>query len=1199
MSKPTSSLLLNIGLICIILMKTVDAISVPVALSVPSAAPTLDPSLLSLSIEQDRWTDWAGIEKPNTFFLNTLANLAQRTGETPWIRIGANSEDHTDFSTNVQFSETIFPNSSALTPYPEATNITVGKGYYALASHLPRGTHVIWGVNLGTDNLTAAVLEATAIKTAFDSSAVQKAGVLLELIEIGNEADLYGNNGHRNSSTWTIAEYVKEWTQFAKSVAPAAGVTSGKAPKFFGCSFGGSTFSDTSFSPEGAFANGLLDSAQGKLISTISQHHYSGSNTQGDLQSMLSKTSIRGNLTEFNTDIADVHAQGREYVLGETNSYFNHGAPNVSDAAGAALWIVDYTLFASQLGIKRAHFHEGVGYKYNLIQPVTLTRSPIDNSPLATPLPPHIQPAYYGALIIGEAIGTSGATRAVELDVADDNLTGYAFYDAEGGSGVRLQRAVLVNLQAYLSTSTDPRGTTNVTFAFDTSGEKPKAMSVKRLAIGHADDLSGLKWGGQSFETADALPSGSIELGTVDISSDNISNAWILTMAPTIAPFGTWDSPISTALVAETGTAVDDVLVDPVTSTIYHLERRPSEGGRIVLVETVAGKDVFGPSWNARTGVQEYGGASAVVYSGVAYFSHFGDGRVYKVGLAPGSSTSREPVVVSAENANLRFANFAVHPTAQHLLVSILEDHTHPAPSDVVTSLAVLDTRPGHGSVRVLVSGADFYAAPVFNADGTRLAWVQWRHPDMPWEGAEVHVAEVLQVGEGRLEVVNERRVRGEWKKESAVQPRWVDNHTLLFFSDASGYQNPWIIDLAGVGASARPVLAEPVDQDFAEPGWRLGDSYCAVLTPETVLCTALRAGRSVLYRLDLARGTLRELPCPWVHVTAVRRIDTRSAVFVGEPVDDPKQVILITVGSPADADDAETRFTVPSAALATAPAKINKTYFAAPRPLTLKTRTGAPLHAVFYPPTNPGFRGPEGARPPCIVNAHGGPTGIASQALSMSVQFYTSRGFAWVDVNYGGSSGYGRKYTERLVGNWGVTDVDDCVDAARALASPAFGEIDPARVVTRGGSAGGYTVLQALCADTTGTFAAGAVSYGISNLFTLATDTHKFESRYMEKLVGGTPEEVPEVYKARSPVFHAEQITAPLLILQGSLDMVVPPSQAEEMIKVIRAHGGRVEYKLFEGEGHGWRKAETIEVALATELDFYLHVLSIKEKKS
>ncbi|EJD00642.1 alpha/beta-hydrolase [Fomitiporia mediterranea MF3/22] len=658
-------------------------------------------------------------------------------------------------------------------------------------------------------------------------------------------------------------------------------------------------------------------------------------------------------------------------------------------------------------------------------------------------------------------------------------------------------------------------------------------------------------------------------------------------MAPNILPFGTWDSPISAAYVAKAGISYDDVLVDPIPSRvhpdangIYHIERRPSEAGRNVIVETTTKKDIFGKGWNSRTGVQEYGGASAIVYGGVVYFSNFGDGRVYKANFAN---------KMHIENKNHRFANFAVHPTAPHLLVSILEDHTNCKLSDVKTSLVTIDTLSS--TVHPLVSGADFYAAPAFNPDGTHLAWVQWDHPDMPWDGSQIHVADVIAEGD-TLALQNVKKIKGEWKKESAVQPRWVGSSKLLFFSDESGFQNPWIVDVMESSSEPRPILPTPLDQDFAEPDWQLGAASSAVLSENEAACIALRDGRFILYILDLKSGTVREIPTPYAVMSNIRRTGPHSAVLLANRTDTPVEIVHIEWD-----ESRETKFSTLAGGDASDPkvGKIDKTFFSAPRPLTFKGRKGSPLYVIFYPPTNPSFTGQSGERPPCIISAHGGPTSMANQAFNLKKQYFTSRGFAWVDVNYGGSSGYGREYIQRLYGNSGVIDVADCVDAARALASPEFGEIDSARVVITGSSAGGYEVLLSLCSTPPDVFAVGTSSYGISNVFTIVEDSHKFESRYGEKLLGGPADKIPHIWRARSAVFHAQKIK----ILQGSEDKVVPSSQAEGMMKVIRDHGGRVEYTLFEGEGHGWRKAETIIAALEQELDFYLDVLGLKTKGS
>ncbi|KAH9481594.1 Beta-glucuronidase [Psilocybe cubensis] len=490
-------------------------VNVSIPLVAPSTAPVISPSLVSFSIEQDRWTDWVGTTSRNQFFFNTLDNLRALTGEPPQIRIGANSEDHTDFSENVQFSQATFPAISATVPYPEASSIIVGDGFYEAAQFLPPNTHVIWGLNLGQNNVTAAFLEAKSLVKAFASSPIKDSGITLDAIEIGNEADLYSNNGLR-SSTYTSTQYVKEWIQFATNVTAAAQLSlSSSSPKFWGAAFAGSSHSTSGFSPQAIFSEGILSSAPGALISTISEHRYSGSFCSGSgglLQDLMTKSTIRSNLTQFTPDISATHAKGLDYVLGETNSYSCHGAPGVSNTAGAALWTLDYLLFATQIGISRVFFHEGIGFKYNLIQPLTLTRSTLDGSPLATPLPPHIQPQYYAAIIAGEAIGSTGNTRAVELSINNARISGYAFYEED-----TLARAILINSQAFFTTDKTNRTSTHVDLAISGSGA-PTEMTVKRLFVPHADDTTGLTWGGQTYETSDARVSGSLQVETASVS---------------------------------------------------------------------------------------------------------------------------------------------------------------------------------------------------------------------------------------------------------------------------------------------------------------------------------------------------------------------------------------------------------------------------------------------------------------------------------------------------------------------------------------------------------------------------------------------------------------------------------------------------------------------------------------------------------
>ncbi|KAH8105304.1 alpha/beta-hydrolase [Cristinia sonorae] len=653
-----------------------------------------------------------------------------------------------------------------------------------------------------------------------------------------------------------------------------------------------------------------------------------------------------------------------------------------------------------------------------------------------------------------------------------------------------------------------------------------------------------------------------------------------------IAPYGTWESPITADSITQNSVSVQDTVVDPITSVIYHVERRPSEGGRSVLVKTEAKTDLFGEGWNCRTGVQEYGGAPAIVYGGTVYFSNFKDGRVYVL------KEGGQPEAVTPESEVHRFADFAVHPVHTHLVATILEDHTNPVPEHVKTTLALINTKTK--TVHPLLSGADFYAAPAFSPDGTRLAWQQWQHPDMPWEGGEVYVGEAKYDSDKDIVTVGGATlVAGKRGQASANYPFWVTNDAFIFTVDLSGFQNPWIYTVSTGKAS--PILSKPLDQEFSLPAWILGGSYGVVAhasedpTKITVLFTAFHYGRSRLYLLTLHSGAIEELDCPYVTVASIRRVADGNVVFLGSKVDESPSIVHCTLK-----DYATPHFT--SLTKGDSAAGVGSDFISKPLPITLTVPPNdEPLYVVYYPPTNPGYKASEGELPPGIVHVHGGPTSHGTQGLAMTQQYFTSRGWAWINVEYGGSSGHGRAYIERLKGNWGIVDTRDCVLAAQGLSKAPHNLVDPKRIVIRGGSSGGYTVLQTLCEYPTA-FAAGTSLYGISDLKKLAEFTHKFESQYMAKLLGGFVSEIPEVYAERSPVNNASKIRSPLLIEQGSLDAVVPPGQAEDIVKSIKAIGGRVEYVVFEGEGHGWRKAETIKAALEKELSFYEQELHLKQ---
>ncbi|KAF7315663.1 Peptidase-S9 domain-containing protein [Mycena indigotica] len=648
------------------------------------------------------------------------------------------------------------------------------------------------------------------------------------------------------------------------------------------------------------------------------------------------------------------------------------------------------------------------------------------------------------------------------------------------------------------------------------------------------------------------------------------------------APYGTWTSPISAANLAKASVRLGDVVVDSVAGKVYHIESRPSEGGRCVLVDSDASKDVVGKDLNVRTGVHEYGGAAAVVSAGVAYFSNIIDGRVYKV-----KNGDSNAIAVTPESTIYRYADFDIHPTNSDIIVSILEDHTDSTtPASVLNKLCIINTKTQ--AVSILVTGADFYASPRFSPDGSRVVWQQWSLPYMPWQSAEIHLADFSV---DTCQVTNSKRIAGDGANNSVTYPAWATASTLLFTSDVSGYQNPWKYDVKTHKATA--LLSSPIPEDFGQPGWMLGQSPFAVIdNGAQALFSAFRGGRAILYLIDCLTGSHSELANPYVGIQAIHAVDKQSVTFIGERVDSPPELVICSINP--------LKFSVVSPTSVSAPS-FPKALYSVAQPITLKAGPDLhPVHVVYFPPTNPDYVGTSisDERPPCVVYAHGGPTSFAGHALDMTTQYYTSRGWAWLNVNFGGSSGYGRGYIERLATNWGIVDIEDCIQAAKILSQPPYSLIDPKRTIIRGGSSGGFTALGAISmgSDLT-TFAAATSSYGISDLRKLLEDTHKFESGYPLGLLGGDNKQVPEVYKGRSPVTHADKIVAPLLILQGEIDRVVPKEQAEIISKSIEQRGGVVEYKLYPGEGHGFRKEETIIDALERELAFYdKHVLGIHE---
>jgi dipeptidyl aminopeptidase/acylaminoacyl peptidase len=589
-------------------------------------------------------------------------------------------------------------------------------------------------------------------------------------------------------------------------------------------------------------------------------------------------------------------------------------------------------------------------------------------------------------------------------------------------------------------------------------------------------------------------------------------------------PFGSWPSPITPASLVERAVSLSGLRVDG--DALYWNEGRPAEAGRQVIVRWVPGDepvDVLPPPFSARTTVHEYGGGAFTVAGGTVYFSNFADQRLYR--LDPGD----DPRPIAGDDA--RYADADVLGTR---LVCVRERHL--ADGEVVNDIVELPT-DGSAPPTVVAAGHDFYAAPRFAPDG-RLAWIAWDHPRMPWDGT------VLEPGP----------VAGG-PDESITQPRWSGEGVLHWISDRTGWWN-----LYREGEALAPMEAE-----FAGPDWVFGQSTYAFLSDGRVV--ASWTGHLGI----LGHGPL---DLPYTSFDSVRAFGDKVAAIAASPTHAPAVVVI----DPQTAEVTVVRTSRPTA--------VDPRHLSTPQRIDFPTTGGRTAHALFYPPANADCQGPPGERPPIVVTSHGGPTDQASTALNLRTQFWTSRGIAVVDVDYGGSSGYGRAYRRQLDGQWGVVDVDDCVAAARHLAGG--GEVDGRRMVIRGSSASGLTTLLAL---TRGVFAAGTSLYGVVDLAALATDTHKFEARYLDGLVGPWPE-AAETYRTRSPLTHAEQLTVPLLILQGLDDKVVPPAQAQVLVDALRRSGVPFAYLTFEGEAHGFRKAENIRRVVEVELSFYGQVL-------
>ncbi len=629
------------------------------------------------------------------------------------------------------------------------------------------------------------------------------------------------------------------------------------------------------------------------------------------------------------------------------------------------------------------------------------------------------------------------------------------------------------------------------------------------------------------------------------------------------APYGSWRSPITSDLIVSSALRLGSVRLDG--ADIYWSELRPTEGGRQLVVrygpddDPGSVTDITPEPFNVRTRVHEYGGGAYLLHQGTVYFSNFADQRLYRqrAGEPPEALT---PAVTPA--AGLRYADAVADPQRQRL-ICVVEDHRQPG--EAVNAIA---TVPFSGGMpRILVSGNDFYSSPQLSPDGTQLAWITWNHPQMPWDGTELWLANVSEDGS----LSRPQRLVGN-VKESVCQPQWSPGGALHFISDATGWWNLYRWE----GERAQALF--PMEAEFAGPQWNFGQSSYGFEDAQNIICTYIYEGTTRLARFDTLARSMDEIEMPYSGIGSLQ-VGEGFAIFLAASKTKPSALVRFDLATHSMTELRQ------SSSL-----KVDAGYISEPEVISFPTTGGFNAYGIYYRPQNKDCEAPVTERPPLLVKTHGGPTAAASSAFNLAIQYWTSRGFAVLDVNYGGSTGYGRAYRNRLQGKWGIVDVDDCTNGARYLVDQGKADVD--RLAIDGGSAGGYTTLAALTFRDV--FKAGASYYGVSNMASLAEETHKFEARYLDSLVGPYPEK-KAVYDERSPINAVDQLSCPIIFLQGSEDKIVPPNQAETMVDALKEKGIPVAYLLFEGEQHGFRKAENIKRALDAELSFYSQIFGFE----
>lgn len=623
------------------------------------------------------------------------------------------------------------------------------------------------------------------------------------------------------------------------------------------------------------------------------------------------------------------------------------------------------------------------------------------------------------------------------------------------------------------------------------------------------------------------------------------------------AAYGSWKSPITSSLIVKETIDISSVLLDE--EDIYWIESRPQEDGRAVIVKLDGASlvDVTHSPFNVRTRVHEYGGGDYVVSQGIIYFCNFDDQRIYKQQL------NQQAEAITP--AGLYCYADAIIDHKHNRLICVREDFTNSnlEPVNSIISISLADDH----SINILVTGSDFYSSPRISPDGSKLVWLSWNHPNMPWDATELWAVDILE--DGSLGIA--KHIAGG-KDESIFQPEWSPNGVLHFVSDRNGWWNLYCFIEGGI-----ELLCEK-QAEFGSPQWFFRMSNYSFESEQRIICTYNEQGFWKLATLDKNSRELKVLPLIYTNISYVQSSMGKVVFCAGSPTE-ANSIVKLNLA------DNSCQILRCSSNL-----NIDIGYLSTPEAIEFPTQNEQTAYGLFYKPYNKDFCALKSDKPPLIVNVHGGPTAAATTSLNLDIQYWTSRGFAVLDINYGGSTGYGRSYRQRLVGQWGVVDVEDCVNGALYLVNK--GIVDKDKLIVRGASSGGFTTLCILTFYNI--FKSGASYFGICDLELWDKSTHKFESNYMTSLVGSR-ETALDLYRERSPIHFTDRLSCPIILFQGLEDKIVPPNQSKLMFEVLCKKGLATAYVAFEEEQHGFRKAENIKRAFDAELYFYAQILGFQ----